>query len=312
MPIERLPFAQSIETRDGTLTTDAKTVNGYFETFKNKKSFVKRPGTATFSTLPNAQGQGMFYFNNQLYAVVNNILYLVNSDGTYTTIGTMTGSVATCYFNNTLPVPQASTNTATGNYVFSVAGSYTLTVPTGVYIMYGSVIGAGGGGGGGGYNCGDGGAGAGGGSGGYLLNQGFLVTPGQTINITVGAGGLHAYNNYTCAGVFCTTNSSGGSVGGTGGTSSIVIGGTTIMSATGGYGGNPTGGLGYGTSIGGAGGTPNGVAGSNNYTDPHNQAGSQPVPGGSNGTGYGTGGTSGTNNSVCALDGSAGAVKITF
>ena len=303
MPIERLPFAQSIETRDGTLTTDSKAVNAYFETFKNRKSVIKRPGTSTFSVLPTGQGQGIFYFNNQIYAVVNNVLYIVGSNNTYTVVGTMTGSLASCYFNQTLPVPQSTNNTSSGSYTFNVHGTYTLPVPTGVFIMNATVVGAGGGGGGGTFSSGDSHAGGGGASGGYITSQSFLVTPGSTVTIVVGQGGYPGenYNNGTW---LCTSPVGNTVQGSTGGSSYITYQGNTLFNCTGG-----TGGSGFSGAPTSVGGSPNGVAGQNN-----NGANYQGTNiGGSNGTGFGTGGTGGTMyTQTCGSAGADGAVIITY
>lgn len=197
-----------------------------------------------------------------------------------------------------------------GSQNFTTPGTYTFTVPYGISSLSVNVIGAGGGGGGGGYNCGDGGAGAGGGSGGHQ-SVNLTVVGGQTYTVTVGAGGLHGVNNQTChGGLQCTTGANGSSqTGGTGGTSSIS-GSAGTVSSTGGGGGQ--GSTSYGCYSGGSGGYPSGVAGPTNCTDAGNQAGAPTGPGGSNGTGYGTGGHSGTNNGVCASDGVAGAVLISW
>ncbi len=126
-------------------------------------------------------------------------------------------------------------------------GTYSFTVPAGVYTIFGRVWGAGGGGGGANNsNFGDGGGG-----GGYAEGW-FSVTPGQVITIIVGAGGAAGY----------TTGGNGGN----GGSSSIG----SYMSATGGLGGPgdmsavstgsfavPAGGTGYGGDeemVGGTGG----------------------------------------------------------
>lgn len=75
-----------------------------------------------------------------------------------------------------------STKFRTDRRMYFNAGSYTFVVPDGVYELFGVVIGAGGGGDGGFY--GNGGAG-----GGYA--SGVLpVTPGQSLAVIVGSGGL--------------------------------------------------------------------------------------------------------------------------
>jgi len=131
MPIARLPLAQPIETRDGTLAKDSKCVNGYFETVGQKREFIKRPGIKdTGATLANAQGQGLYNFNGSLFAAVNNVLYKINPT-TYavTTIGTMTGTIGgivqQCYFNSTL--------NNTYLFVQNQVNGYTYNPATGVF-----------------------------------------------------------------------------------------------------------------------------------------------------------------------------------
>ena len=72
-----------------------------------------------------------------------------------------------------------------GSQYFNSSG--TFIVPDGVSALSVAVIGAGGGGGGG---RGAGGAGKGGGGGGFAKGNNLVVTPGETINVTVGNGGL--------------------------------------------------------------------------------------------------------------------------
>ena len=102
MPTERTPLTQPIETRDGTLTKDSKSVNGYFESRDNKREFIKRPGLTTVTLdnpLPSSDGQGIYYYNGYIYSVVNNTVYKTNpSTNATTTVGTITGTVKQCYF----------------------------------------------------------------------------------------------------------------------------------------------------------------------------------------------------------------------
>ena len=133
MPIVRIPLSQPIETRNGYLNTDSKCVNGYFEMTNGKREFVKRPGTSTFVTtpaMPSGQGQGLTYFNGNLYAVVNNVIYkIVPSTGVRTTVGTMTGLInggyATCYFEQTL--------NDTYLFVHNQVNGYTINGSTGAF-----------------------------------------------------------------------------------------------------------------------------------------------------------------------------------
>lgn len=117
---------------------------------------------------------------------------------------------------------------------YSTAGTYTFTVPTGVYKVFARVVGGGGGAAGVGTHPDlslrpQGAGGAGGAAEGWVS-----VSPGQNITVTVGAGGAGGAKSPL------TANANGGS-GGTGGTSSFGA----FMSATGGGGGvNMSGGLG--------------------------------------------------------------------
>lgn len=131
----RLSLCAPIETRDGTLAKDSRSVNGYFETFGGRKEFVKRPGITSVTTspaLPNAQGQGMTYFNGFLYAVINNVIYKINpSTYAVTTVGTMTGTVGgqvqTCYF------AQSLNNTYL--FVHNQVNGYTINGNTGAFVQ---------------------------------------------------------------------------------------------------------------------------------------------------------------------------------
>jgi hypothetical protein len=120
-----------------------------------------------------------------------------------------------------------------GGQTAYTSGSGTFTIPSGKTVLKVTVVGAGGGGGPGGFstnpmngqpNYGYNNAGA---SGGAAIKY-LSVTPGNTINYAVGAGG---------------TSASGPQTGGTGGTSTISSGNETIttVSATGGQGGGTSG-----------------------------------------------------------------------
>jgi len=149
MAQDRVPFTQPIETRDGTLTKDAKTYNGYFEARETKREFVKRPGLlAVGASLPAGIAQGLTYFNGYLYAVVNNVVYKIDPT-TYatTTVGTMTGtvngSVATCYFSQTLNATYLFLhNQVNGYLVNGSTGAFTsVTFPfSGINIVPGAVF----------------------------------------------------------------------------------------------------------------------------------------------------------------------------
>ena len=102
MPTTRLPLTQPIETRDGTLSKDSKSVNGYFETREGTREFIKRPGLLPISlgtALPVAQCQGLVFFNTYFIVIINNTVYKVSTSSyAVTSLGTISGTVKTCYF----------------------------------------------------------------------------------------------------------------------------------------------------------------------------------------------------------------------
>lgn len=142
---------------------------------------------------------------------------------------------------------------------FSTAGSVAWTVPANVYSIDYVLQGAGGGGGGGGRGDDDvpfpGGGGGGGGAGARVTGK-LTVTPGQRLNLVVGAGGA--------GGVGGNTHEGPGYIGTDGGDSRLERTSGIVATAIGGKSGKPgTGGdddRGHG--IPGSGGTANGVAGS--------------------------------------------------
>lgn len=160
-----------------------------------------------------------------------------------------------------------------GQTAYTAAGTYSFVVPAGVTSVSAVTIG---GGGGGGWPCGAGGGG--GGATAYANN--ISVAVGQTVSITVAAGGSAATSLY--------------SAGYAGGYSQVVYAGTTRARANGGSGGfvSPVSGGTVATGTGGAGGTGGG--------------GREPGGGGGGAGGYsGTGGTGG--NSYGPICGTAGA-----
>lgn len=77
---------------------------------------------------------------------------------------------------------------ASGSVTFNTPGTYTWVVPPGVFTATLNMAG-GGGGGAGSTEVGNGGGGGGGGGAGFVQNESYAVTPGETITIQVGAGG---------------------------------------------------------------------------------------------------------------------------
>jgi hypothetical protein len=113
--------------------------------------------------------------------------------------------------------------------IFTSSGTYT--VPAGITQIW--VSGAGGGGGGGGGNQFSNGAQGAGGGGGYAgsstLKTPVSVTPGQSLTITIGAGGAAG------AGTSSLANAGNGSAGGA---TTIVSGSSTLINLPGGVGGS--------------------------------------------------------------------------
>lgn len=113
----------------------------------------------------------------------------------------------------------ALTTVVNGGATLLTASSGTYTVPTGVYLINGVLMGGGGGGGG----VSNANAAAGGGQAGILIEFAMFVTPGQTISYTNGAGGTAGANSGGNGGTGGDTTfgdfTAKGGLGGTGSTS---------------------------------------------------------------------------------------------
>lgn len=159
----------------------------------------------------------------------------------------------------------------TGTQEYTTAGTYSFVVPQGVFSLSLDKMSGGGGGGPSGYHSGDCHSGVPGNAGiAYTTAQSFAVTPGETLTVIVGAGGI---------GGCCWAFQAPQRIGTNGATTEIKRGATVLYTRSG------------------------GGAGSGYY-----YSGSDFVtPGLTNGTGYGTGGSGGscTGNGGNALDGGA-------
>ena len=170
------------------------------------------------------------------------------------------------------PLPASSTQMLTT--------SATVTVPAGAVTVQAWVVGAGGGGGGAGPS--DGSAGSGGGAGGGAYQQ-FAVTPGQTLSVIVGAGGL---GSVSCASPQASA----------GGNSSLTVASTTL------------------TGGGGSGGRCNGAAGAGGA----GSGGTTVVAGGAGGSalgdtgGGGGGGVGAANLGPSSVSGQTGQAAVDF
>lgn len=176
-----------------------------------------------------------------------------------------------------------------------ISGSTTFTIPANVTLVMLEAVGGGGGGGGGGRNS----RGGDGGNGGIAVRQTYDVTPGDVLTITIGAAGA--------GGASQGTSPNPGNVGTTGGTTTVVRSGVTLLQVQGGNGGGVTGTGGtssYGVfSIQVAGGAgSNAGIGANGATSYINAGGSAASSGPSGGGG---GGAGALNNTVSGQSGSS-------
>ena len=200
---------------------------------------------------------------------------------------------------------------------YATAGSYTYTIPVGVEAIK---IEAWGGGASGGFDSGDSKARGGGG---YVENT-YSVTPGQSIEFTVGLGGVissassspgedggDSFYNYNSLGI---VTAGGGSANGSSGGSGGTISGSFDVGKAGGDGGNrlnpnTRGGGGGGSGLsstnasGQTAGTPNGGSGGNE----NNNGGEGTTPGGG-----GQGNTPNPNSAVLPGFGGDGQILITI
>lgn len=74
-------WANTIETRDGTLAADAKMVNCFVEETPNGKAIVKRPGTV-YTENQTGIPQGLFTYNSIPYLIIGNNAYQFGVPGT--------------------------------------------------------------------------------------------------------------------------------------------------------------------------------------------------------------------------------------
>lgn len=123
MPISRLPLTSAIESRSASLAKDSYTKNGYFEVRDQRKEFVKRSGCSVFAVTGSApqpgQAQGLYTFNDKLWAVTNNTLYSITTAGVgtaYTPL--LAGTVATVSFNQTSTRPYMTLHNKTNFYTY--------------------------------------------------------------------------------------------------------------------------------------------------------------------------------------------------
>ena len=221
-------------------------------------------GTGCTVTLPSATafaGQGILWLSTtSAYAVISasaNVYPLGGATAGTAILAAATGAWAALLSDGTNWRTLASAGGPITTALFTTTGAWV--VPAGVTSVLVDGVG---GGGGGGYN-----GGGGGGGGGAVRGTSLSVTPGNTLNITVGSGGPAGTS---------------GAVNGTAGSGSVVAvsGGATLLTLPGGLGG--AGNLaGAGGAAGGTGGTA-GTAGSH-YTIGDGSGNNNVATGGSGG-----------------------------
>lgn len=189
-----------------------------------------------------------------------------------------------------------------GAMLYATPGTYSFVVPAG-YTTITSILVGGGGGGGGGIQSGDIHGGTGGGAGGIRYLQNIAVTPGETLTVVVGSGGLKGFTNVTTG-----SPNTGSVIAAAGTNTSILRGGSTILVASGGGGGQGSAGDNYNGTPGAAG-APNGVPGDVNWVQRNVFP---PALGGNNGSSYGKGGNSNSTTGNAPTDGGNGLVWLAW
>ena len=132
MPIVNVPLATSLKNRTNSLTKDSKMVNCFKETYPDGKTLViKRPGKANYTITPALPdpGQGLWTYNNNLYAVAGGTLYQITG-GTSVVKKTGLNGTNTISWVNTLdtssPNPYMVFHDQVNGYYLNALGSVVL------------------------------------------------------------------------------------------------------------------------------------------------------------------------------------------
>jgi hypothetical protein len=132
MPIVNVPIVTSLKNRTNSLTKDSKMVNCFKETYPDGKVLViKRPGKANYTITPALPdpGQGLWTYNNNLYAVAGGTLYQITG-GTAVSKKTGLNATNTISWINTLattsPHPYMVFHDQVNGYYLNATGSVVL------------------------------------------------------------------------------------------------------------------------------------------------------------------------------------------
>ena len=86
----RLPLSVPIESRNGLPFSDSYILNGYVQAINGVTRVAKRPGVSVFRAFTAGIGQGMFEMSGKKYAIIGDLISLLQSPFTQTAIPTVT------------------------------------------------------------------------------------------------------------------------------------------------------------------------------------------------------------------------------
>ena len=193
MPKANKPLTTDLGFRTNDTSKDSKMVNCYKETVGQKVYAVKRPGKATYTVTPalSAPGQGLWSYNNNLYAVSGGNLYKIYNN-TSSVIFNGLSTTKNISFVNTLatssPHPYMVFHDQTKGYYLDATG-FVYTIPSQVNLVVLTNGGSGYPAGGGTFTVTDSGTGSGAGGtyttyGGSIINL-TLTSPGNSYTGTL-------------------------------------------------------------------------------------------------------------------------------
>ena len=136
MPIQRIPLADNIGSRDGTLDKDARTTNVVFEKSGQHHTIIKRPGLTyvtqiTPVTPPQlALSQGMTNFKENAICVVDNVVYKFDTGFlSVSTIGATSSTLNRSYFAKMILDSKLFFHNTINGYTWDSTTFSTVTLP---------------------------------------------------------------------------------------------------------------------------------------------------------------------------------------